>query len=184
MRKLTTALAATALVFTAPLLTGCSTEDQAADTSQQTAETATSQPVTIVDGWAKAGEKGGMTGVFGTIENHGDKDLVITGLTSDVAGMIQLHEVVDGKMQEIKGDVTIPAGGSLKLAPGENHIMLMELASDLLAGDEVAFQLAFDDGSTADFSVLVKDYSAAQEDYVEGHSDSGDMEMEDDEAAN
>lgn len=193
MRTFTTALAALALAAAAPLLTGCTANTaEPAKTIEQTSAALeqAEQTVTITDGWAKAGEKDGMTGVFGTIENHGEADLTITGLASDQAGSIELHEVVDGVMQKIEGEVTIPAGGSIELAPGQDHIMLMQLNDDLLAGDDVAFQLTFDDGSTADLTVLVKDYSGAQEDYadVEGgtdhdHEGSDHSSMDDEEAS-
>ena len=80
--------------------------------------------------------------------------------------MIELHEVTaDGIMQPIAGDVVVPAHGTFELMPGANHIMLMDLRKDLLAGDEVKFtlHLASSDGSTfsVDLTVLVKDYAGA-----------------------
>ena len=113
-----------------------------------TAAEATQQGVTLVDGWAKAGE--GMTGVFGTLTNPGDTDLVITGAESPAAGMVELHVVTaDGVMQKIQGDVVIPAGGTLELMPGGNHIMLMQMSEPLLAGEDVEVTLTFNDGSSA-----------------------------------
>ncbi|MBL5974358.1 MAG: copper chaperone PCu(A)C [Candidatus Leucobacter sulfamidivorax] len=173
-----TALAAlAALAVAAPLLTGCTAAEGGSPatggSSGESQEHAHSQ-VTIADGWAKAAETGGMTGLFGTLENHGDHDLVITGVESDAAEMIELHEVTaDGVMREIEGPTSIPAGGALELAPGANHIMLMGLTRELLAGDEVEVTVRFDDGTSVHLAVLVKDYSGANEEYDDGsaHAD-------------
>lgn len=169
MRRLTPAIALTALLVTAPVLTGCAGDAQTTDAAQHAAgaEVSTDQAVTIDDGFAKAGEQGGMTGVFGSIANHGTEDLVITGVQSDAAEMVELHEVVGGTMQEKQAETVVPAGGSLELAPGADHIMLMGLTRELLPGDEVSVTLVFGNGSSADLTVLVKDYSGALEEYVE-----------------
>lgn len=151
------------------LLAGCSTSAPASDTS------AAGAPNTdFVDGWAKAGDEGGMTGVFGTLENNGDEDLVIASVTSESAASAELHEVTSaGVMQEIAGDVTVPAGDSIEFVPGGNHIMLMGLTAALLAGEEVPITVTFTDGSSISFSVLVKAYSGANESYDESGEHGG-----------
>ena len=174
MRR-TARTAIVAVAIAAPLLiglSGCAAgtgEGSAAGSATGEAQEHAHSSVTIADGWAKAAEDGGMTGLFGTLENHGDHDLVITGVESDAAGMIELHEVTaDGVMREIEGPTVIPAGGALELAPGANHIMLMGLTRELLPGDEVEVTLRFDDGGSVHLTVLVKDYSGANEEYDDG----------------
>lgn len=171
MRTFTVFASTAALLIAAPLLTGCSTATApAAESSSATADaTAAEQTVTLVDGWAKAGE--GMTGVFGTLTNPTDRDLVITAVESPAAARVELHEVTaDGVMQKIQGDVVIPAGGTFELMPGGNHIMLMMMPEAILAGDEIEVTLTFDDGTSTTVTALVKDYSGANENYedVEG----------------
>ncbi|GAA2837394.1 hypothetical protein FB468_1105 [Leucobacter komagatae] len=189
-RRAAVGLASAAAAF-ALALTGCApSSDAPAPTADASAE-ANGAVVTAKDTWVKAtaadakpGEA--MSGVFGTIENHGEKDLVITGLKSDVAGVTELHEVVDGKMRKIEGDVTIPAGGSLVLEPGANHIMLMEIAQPLSPGDDVTVELTFNDGTTLEIVALVKDTSGANESYEDmdhGAMDHGDMDMSGDASA-
>ena len=170
-------LAAALLALTAPLLAACASggsgDDSARLADDRDGDGAGGAALTLSDGWAKAGETGGMTGVFGTLVNSSGEDLVITGVESDAAGMIELHEVTaDGVMQRIEGDVVVPADGSFELAPGANHIMLMDLTRDLLAGDEVSLTLHCSSSTDGDelsfeFTVLVKDYSGANEDYGE-----------------
>lgn len=177
MNKLNTFVAATLIVLPATFLTACTSSAEAPASPETASEVSTASHLSLVDGWTKAGETGGMTGVFGTLTNAGNDDLLITGVESSAAGMIELHEVTaEGVMQKITGDVVVPANGTFELAPGANHIMLMDLKKDLLAGDEVTFTLHFEsaDGtaSSEDFTVLVKDYAGANEDYGDlGHGE-------------
>lgn len=174
---LTRIAAAATVLISAALLTGCTgsqpTGAEAAGGSGAASAEQVTLSVALDDGWAKSAEADGMTGVFGTLRNHTDRDLVITGVTSDAAEHVELHEVTaEGQMQEVSGDVVIPADGSFELVPGGNHVMLMGLTRALLAGDEVTFTLSFDDGSSHEFTVLVKDYSGANEEYGDAeHSD-------------
>ena len=173
-RTVKTAAIAGILLAAPLLLTGCAgsaeptdkAKTEQTDTKSHDAHQAGEDATTLVEGWAKAAKKGGMTGLFGNLENHGKTDLTITSVESDAAGMIELHEVTAaGVMQEISTPVVVPAGGALELAPGANHIMLMDLKQDLLAGDEVTITVNYDDGSSAKFTVLVKDYTGANEEY-------------------
>ncbi len=180
-RRAALAPALAALALTLPLtLAACSAAGEtnlSAESNGSTGSSAESPAhaqIHALDVWAKAtaddmkpGE--GMTGVFALLENHGDEDLTISAVTSDSAGHVELHEVVDGQMREIAGDVVIPAGGSLLLEPGGNHIMLMAIQEPLLPGDEVSIDLSFSDGSTATLSALVKDTAGANESYHDGH---------------
>lgn len=165
MRKISVLSSAAALLIAAPLLSGCTSGAGTAPVAEVAAEVEVAQQgVTLVDGWAKAGE--GMTGVFGTLTNPGDTDLVITGAESPAAGMVELHEVTaDGVMQKIQGDVVIPAGGTLELMPGGNHIMLIQMSAPLLAGEDVEVTLTFNDGSSVTVTALAKEFSGANESY-------------------
>ena len=102
------------------------------------------------DLWVKSSETsmaGGMTAVYGTITNNTGADIVLTGGQTDAAGITEVHEMamIDGqmKMQEIDGGLTIPAGQSIELELGGNHLMLMQLTADLLAGDEISVTFSF-----------------------------------------
>ena len=179
-RRAAVGLAATAAAF-ALVLTGCAQSETPAEPTQAAQENQQGV-VTASDTWVKATDPDvnpgeAMSGVFGLIENSGDEDLVITDLQSDVAGITELHEVVDGKMRKIEGDVTVPAGGSLLLEPGANHIMLMDITEPLSPGDDVTITLTFSDGSSLDIVALVKDTSGANESYEDMDMDHGDMDM-------
>ncbi|MBY0689217.1 copper chaperone PCu(A)C [Microbacterium marinilacus] len=164
-------LGASALV-----LAGC------ASTEASSAEAApAADVVTISDGWVKAADEG-MSAAFGELENTGPEDVTVVSATTEASSMLELHETVENEagemiMREIEGGFVIPAGGSLDLEPGGDHIMLMDLADPLQAGDEVTFTLTFSDDSTYEFTAPVKDYSGANENY-EGDESDMDMDMD------
>ncbi|QIK62400.1 copper chaperone PCu(A)C [Leucobacter viscericola] len=165
-------LLAAPLLVSVPLLAGCSSEPtKAAESSDTKPASASESAVTLKDGWAKAAE--GMSGVFGTLVNSSDKDIVLEKAESPVAKMVQLHETItsgsSSTMRETDGGFVIPKGGSFTLEPGGNHIMFMDMPKALLPGDEVPLTLHFSDGKTLKVTVLAKDYAGAQENY-EGDS--------------
>ena len=159
MRKLAT------LIALVPLLAGC----------------AQSGSVEITDYWVKSSDMsttGGMTAVYGTITNTTGEDVVLIGGTTDAAGVVEVHEMsmIGGemKMQEIDGGLVIPAGQSVSLEPGGDHLMLMMLKSDVVAGGTI--EVLFDFEGTDDITltdVVGKPAEGGDEEY---HS--GEMEMD------
>lgn len=123
------------------------------------------------DVWARATDSE-MTSVFGTIENLTDEDLTVVAASSEVAGVMELHEIVeeDGQqvMQEIDGGFTIPASGSLELETGGNHLMLMDLEHALLPGEVLEVSLEFDDGTQESIEAMVRDDGGQDESYDHG----------------
>lgn len=81
------------------------------------------------------------------IENHDEVADRLVAATSDVAGMVELHQtkMENGamKMSRVEG-MEIPAGGELKLERGGYHMMLIDLNRDLKQGDEVSLTLSFE----------------------------------------
>ncbi len=51
-----------------------------------------------------------MTGSFMTITNNGDKDVTLVGGPSPIAGIVEIHEVIDGMMQPMADGLVIPVG--------------------------------------------------------------------------
>jgi len=119
-----------------------------------------------------------MTGSFGILTNGGSEDVTVTGASSPVAGMVELHEtvMVDGamQMQQKEGGFVIPAGGSVTLEPGGNHVMLMGLNRALAPGEDVEITLTLSNGETLSYDAVAKDFSGANESY----SPDGDMDMD------
>lgn len=158
-------------------LTGCSSPVATpAPSSPVSATPFSAAGLTVSQPWVKAAASG-MTGGFGVIKNTTDADVTITGASTPAARKVELHETVAGttggmQMRAKDGGFVVPAGGELKLEPGANHLMLMGLAAPVTAGTEVTFTLALAGGETFTFTALVKDFSGANENYVEGSASS------------
>ncbi|MFI5833419.1 copper chaperone PCu(A)C [Micromonospora sp. NPDC051300] len=133
----------------------------------------------VRDPWVKAADKG-MTAAFGTLVNDGDADVTITKAATEVSPM-ELHEMTmkDGKMvmQPKEGGIVVKAHSRATLEPGGDHLMLMNIAKPVKAGDELSFTLTFADGRTQTFTAVAKPFTGAQESYAPGHGDSPMPEM-------
>jgi copper(I)-binding protein len=132
--------------------------------------------IETADLWVKSSEMsmaGGMTAVFGTITNNSAEDITLTGAETEVAGLVEIHEMamIDGemKMQQIDGGLVIPAGKSVSLEPGGNHIMLMELTKAVEAGQEISVTLRFDGADALTINgIVAKPAEGGDEEYHEG----------------
>ena len=145
---------------------GGATGSSASDGAVDTVDTA---DLSLADAWVKSAESG-MSAVFGTLTNASSSAVTLVGAASSAAGMVQLHETnADGSggmsMKEKEGGFAIPAGGELRLEPGGDHIMLMDLTAPLLAGDAVEVTLQFAGGAELPITATVKDFAGAQENY-------------------
>lgn len=90
-----------------------------------------------------------QTAAYMTISNLSDKPLALKNIHSDAAKKIELHEqvMVDGLMRMRKAEpMNIPAGKSVSLKAGGLHFMLLELTSNLKAGETVELKLCFNQG--------------------------------------
>ena len=167
------ALAASALLTTT--LAACGDDPSAPDSSsaaQDDTSASEASLVSIEDPWVKAADSG-MTAAFGTLKNSGDQDVVVTAVSSDITSMMELHETVenaDGSMamQPKDGGFVVAAGGEHELAPGGDHLMIMDLSRPIEPGESVTFTLTMEDGSTTDFTAVVKSFTGADEEYQGG----------------
>ncbi|MYJ52133.1 MAG: copper chaperone PCu(A)C [Gammaproteobacteria bacterium] len=84
--------------------------------------------------------------VYLVVENSGPKADMLMGAEADVARKIELHATSheDGQMKmHHHHSFEVPADGSLELAPGALHIMLMGLVEPLEAGQSFDLKLMF-----------------------------------------
>ena len=173
MNTLTRSFALTAAfsLLAGPLMS-CSKTDMTTTESRDQG----SSLVTIADQWVKAAPSG-MTAVFGTLKNSGAKEITVVSASSPAAGEVELHEVIrqpgSTTMRPKEDGFAIPGGGSHVLAPGGDHIMLMDLKGPLQAGAEVEITLSFNDGSSLPFSAQVRDFQGAAENYQPGGHSAG-----------
>jgi len=120
--------------------------------------------IKIEDPYARAtvpAQKAG--GAFVKIKNTGTADKLIA-VSSPVAKEMQLHTMsMEGnvmKMREVKA-IDIPANGAVELQPGGFHLMLIDLKSQLKAGDEIPVKLKFEKAGEVEVKFHVKDMRPA-----------------------
>ena len=121
--------------------------------------------LTIVQPWARATPKGAAVGAaYLTIKNDGATADKLTGGKADF-GTLQVHEMsMTGgvmKMRELTDGLTIPAHGSVTLAPGGYHLMFVDLKSPLVKGEPVKATLNFEHAGAVDVTFDVRAVGAA-----------------------
>lgn len=176
------------VVVSALLLTACggageqatSTTEPSAAATMTAAAAGESSELSVVDPWVKAtagAEEATMTAVFAVVTNSSSEQRTIVAATTTASPRAELHEMsmVDGAMvmRKIDAGIVVPAGQSVSLEPGGLHVMVLDVAEEIAPGDEVDVTLTFDNGASAEFTALAKDFAGANEEY---ESDGG-MDM-------
>jgi periplasmic copper chaperone A len=116
--------------------------------------------------WARA--SAGMTqsgAAYLTLDNRGPTDDRLLGVATPSAKDAQLHEMSMDKdnvmhMRHVQG-IALPAGKTVKLAPGGFHVMLMGLTAPLKAGDTFPLTLRFAKSGERTVEVTVMPMGAA-----------------------
>ncbi|WP_168583647.1 copper chaperone PCu(A)C [Gephyromycinifex aptenodytis] len=171
-------------------LAGCGSEaaEQPSTPASEPGTSAAGEPgasaaLTASDTWVKAVpdiEKKKMTGLFGTLENTGDKDITIVSVKNSISPHSELHETIDKGGEKVMQEVeklVIKAGEKRELRPGGDHIMIMKMDKPLNTGDEVKVTLTTDDGQDIEFSAVAKPFTGAGERYAEDGASPSDMPM-------
>ena len=115
--------------------------------------------------WARATPAGATTGAgYLTIENHGQADDRLVGVSSPSAAKAEVHQMsMDGgvmRMRPAQGGIAIAAGKSVTLASNGYHIMLLGLIAPLKQGDKVAVTLMFEKAGRVDVQLDVQPIGA------------------------
>jgi len=97
--------------------------------------------ITISQAWIQEGPPNArVLAGFMQINNNSDRAINITSASSDVFNKIEFHRTVEdqgmARMQR-QQQLTVPAGGQLKLEHGGYHLMLMQPSRRLKTGDSV-----------------------------------------------
>ncbi|WP_338054349.1 copper chaperone PCu(A)C [Streptomyces spiramenti] len=95
-----------------------------------------------------------VAGGFLVLENTGGEDDALVGAVSEMAEKVELHETVENSMRPVDS-LAVPAGGSLELARGGNHLMLHGLTHKPVEGDTVPIELTFEKSGTLTIDVPV-----------------------------
>ncbi|MDO4911900.1 MAG: copper chaperone PCu(A)C [Corynebacterium sp.] len=115
------------------------------------------------------GTDSSMTAIFGDIVNNTDQPVVLESFSSKALGNVtyELHEVVDGVMQEHEGGFEIPAHSTFSLKPGADHLMVMNISRAIEAGDTIDLTLHFENEDVTIDSLAVRTTASGGESYSE-----------------
>ena len=105
--------------------------------------------LTISAPWSRATPKGAAVAAgFLVIHNSSGSADRLLGGESEAAKEVQVHEMVMEnqvmKMRQLVQGLEIPAGATVELKPGGNHMMLMGLARPLNQDDRYKMSLSFE----------------------------------------
>jgi hypothetical protein len=119
----------------------------------------------ISEPWTRATAPTAPTaGGYLSITNKGTTPDRLIAVRSAAAGKVQVHEMkMDGnimRMRELEHGLAIPAGGTVKLAPGGFHLMMMNLKAPLKKGTEVPVTLVFEKAGSVDIELDVEGMGA------------------------
>ena len=116
--------------------------------------------IVIRNTWARPGLEGGNSAVFLTIENNSFVDDQLLGARSEIASSVEIHRTImeDGVMiMKQQFSVPLPVKESVVFKPGDLHIMLIDLNSELNAGDEFEVSLEFEHAGEINLTVIVNE---------------------------
>ena len=119
----------------------------------------------ITQAWSRATPNGAKIGSgYFTIENKGTAPDRLVGVSADVAGKVEVHEMAmkDGvmTMRPLAAGLAIDPGKTVKLAPGGHHLMMFDLKSPLKQGDALPVTLEFEKAGKVKVSLDVQGIGA------------------------
>ena len=98
--------------------------------------------------------KGNPAAAYFTLHG-GAEDATLIDVTSPVTIKTEMHETVrDGRMMAMKeiAQVPLPAGGTIKFAPGGKHVMMFDINPGIVAGKDVPMVFSFSNGLRIQYS--------------------------------
>ena len=115
--------------------------------------------ISIEDHWARVTPSGSGS-VYMEIINSSNEDDRLLSASSDQAGMVMIHRSIrDGdisKMIHVHDGVFVPKKNSIKLKPGDYHLMLMNVNEDLSLGDKITVTLNFEKNDSITINPIAK----------------------------
>lgn len=115
--------------------------------------------ITIGHPWTRATPPmAKVGGGYLELTNEGSTADRLLGGSSPIAGRVEIHnmEMTDGimKMRPVPDGVEIPAGDTVKLAPGGYHFMLLDLKQPIVEGEMIPVTLNFERAGSVDVELV------------------------------
>jgi copper(I)-binding protein len=116
-------------------------------------------PFTVTDAWFRALPGHLPAGGYFTAYNGTTHNIAITDARSDACGMLMLHQSTNkGGMSGMNmlDRVPVPAGGTVKFAPGGYHLMCDDPSAKMKPGARVGVTLILSDGTAVTTAFTVR----------------------------
>ena len=124
---------------------------------------ASAAALTVENAWIRITPGADVAAAYMTLYNRSARPVVVIGVQSALAGHAMIHESkLEGGQSTMRPveRLVVPAGGSVKLAPGALHVMLHMLAHTPAVGEEVPLVLQLEGGATVSVSARVRPLAA------------------------
>jgi copper(I)-binding protein len=123
----------------------------------------------VHDSWIQSTAQGANGAVYFVLHNHTDQDDELTGVTTNVADAVEIHQSTidpdtDIMRMEMVSSIPIPANSEIFFSPGKYHLMLVRLKKELKVGDHIGVILHFKKHEDIIVNVSVQD-NAPEEDH-------------------
>ncbi len=105
----------------------------------------------VSDAWMRLVVPSRPAAGYFTLSNTGRKDRILVGATSPACTSLMLHRSLHEGGQErmeMVDRLSVPAGGTVKFAPGSYHLMCMSPSAEVVSGRSVPVTLHFSDSGT------------------------------------
>jgi len=106
--------------------------------------------VEVRDAWSRPAAAGTTGAGFATLENHGRRADALLRVESPLVRAVEIHQTrMEGGVMSMSRieRLPVPAGGSVTLAPGGAHLMLIDLSKAIGPGDRIPAILTFASGA-------------------------------------
>ena len=163
-----------AVAFVSILALGaCSKAPEATNENPAPAAAPVSSSVNVSEPWAALTPAGAKVGAgYFTLTNPGTASDKLLGAASPRAKAVELHEMkMDGAMMSMRpvDGVELPAGGTVKFAPGGYHLMFMDIDAPFADGQDIPVTLTFEKAGAVDVSLKVAAAGPSGAMKMEGH---------------
>ena len=142
-----------AAVAFAALLAAAATAVPAAAHTEKTGD------ITIVHPWSRPAGQGQNGVIYLESRNLGEADDGLVAVGTPLAKKVELHRstMEEGvhRMEKVDG-IVVPAGGSVTLAPGGLHVMLVDLKFMLMAEETIPVSFTFEHAGAITTGVAVE----------------------------
>ena len=124
--------------------------------------------IEIHGAWMRPAGQGENGAIYFVIHNHSSQADELIDITSDIAAAAEMHESkMNGDIMQMNKVESVPleAYAQIEFAPGELHLMLVNLTNDLKVGDQIEVILHFKNSEDIKVAVPVRETAAPEEDH-------------------